>query len=207
MLDDAVLDQKIAAVRDVNRSLPALRRLRVIAGDPPVDWARVQTTAEIEPFLVRRRFPVSVDHVAVTTGQKALVIYSDGRLRRPRFPLWAAGGNARVEEHPGIPLPVTAPPIFRALQVSGPARVFVVRTIAGANPFGDVLQATKLPLLVPLAGMHSTGDVKIGDDADACVYFGDSPDVTAKASVDPAIYHDTPYGTEVARRSAFYSGH
>ncbi len=77
----------------------------------------------------------------------------------------------------------------------------MVRTIAGLNPFEGVLQSTKLPLLVPLVGMYSANDARLSDDADACIYFGDSPDVTAASTADPAIYRNTPYGDEVARRN------
>jgi hypothetical protein len=199
--DDPVYAGFFAAVREVNQKLPPLRRVHVIAGDPPVDWDKVKTRQDLEPFLARRRFPVSVNHVAVQTGLKALVIYADGRLRRPRFPQWASLRETRVEEHPGLPLPATAPPIFKALQVSNPGRVFVVRTIAGLNPFEGVLQSTKLPLLVPLAGMYAANDTRLSDDADACIYFGDSPDVTAVSTADPAIYRNTSYGDEVARRN------
>jgi len=199
--DAPVYAEFFAAVREVNQKLPPLRRVHVIAGDPPIDWDRVKTKQDIEPFLARRRFPVSVNHVAVQTGLKALVIYADGRLRRPRFPQWASATESGVEEHPGLPLWVTTPPIFKALQVSNPSRVFVVRTIAGLNPFEGVLQSTKLPLLVPLVGMYSANDARLSNDADACIYFGDSADVTAVSTADPAIYRNTPYGDEVARRN------
>src|SRR4029077_850555 len=99
------------AVREVNQKLPPLRRVHVIAGDPPIDWDRIKTKQDLEPLLARRRFPVSVNHVAVQTGVKALVIYANGRLRRPRFPLWASARETRVEEHPGLPLAATTPPI------------------------------------------------------------------------------------------------
>jgi hypothetical protein len=201
--DAPVYTEFLAAVREVNQKLPPLRRVHVIAGDTPVDWDKVKTKQDLEPFLARRRFPVSVNHVAVQTGLKALVIYGDGRLRRPRFPQWASARETRVEEHPGLPLGATTPPIFKALQVSSPGRIFVVRTIAGLNPFEGVLQSTKRPLLVPLAGMYSANDARLSDDADACIYFGDSPDVTAVSTADPAIYRNTPYGTEVTRRNTF----
>lgn len=200
--DSPVYAEFFAAIREINRKLPPLRRVHVIAGDPPIDWDKVDTKRDIAPFLARRRFPVSINHVAVQAGQKALVIYGDGRLRRPRFPLWAAARDTHVENQPGLPLPVLTPPIFRALQVSNPGRIFVVRTIAGLNPFEGVLQSTKLPILVPLVGLYSANDARLGDDADACIYFGDSPDVTTVARADPAIYRSTPYGGEVARRNA-----
>jgi hypothetical protein len=99
-------------------------------------------------------------------------------------------------------MPAVTPSIFRAVRVSNTGRVYVVRTIAGLNPFEDVLHSTDLPLLVPLVGLYSGTGAQLGDDADACIYFGDSPDAAAVALPDPAIYRNTPYGAEVARRNA-----
>jgi hypothetical protein len=38
-----VYQQLLSEVRSVNRSLPDRLKLRVIAADPPLDWAKVQT--------------------------------------------------------------------------------------------------------------------------------------------------------------------
>src|SRR5689334_760033 len=40
--DSAVYPRWLAAIRDVNRSLPRERRIRVLAGDTPVDWAKLR---------------------------------------------------------------------------------------------------------------------------------------------------------------------
>lgn len=199
--DSPVYAEFFAAVREVNRKLPADRRLRVIAGDPPVDWDRVKTKADWLPFVERRRFPVSLDRIAIPRGEKALVIYGEAHLKRPAFPLWAAAASADVEADPlAAPLPPTAPPLFKALQANGPGRVFVVTGVAGVNPFETTLDLGELPALVPLTGMHSAVGTGLGESADACIYFGDSPEAHALVQPDPAIYRGTPYGTEIARR-------
>lgn len=36
-----------ATIRSVNQRLPKDRRLRVLCGDPPIDWTRVQTRDDI----------------------------------------------------------------------------------------------------------------------------------------------------------------
>ena len=41
----------LAAVREANQSLPKERRLRVLAGDPPIDWEHVENRQDIAPFL------------------------------------------------------------------------------------------------------------------------------------------------------------
>ena len=66
-----------AAVRDVNRRLPASKRLRVFAGDPPIDWSKVRTAEAFQAIVVHRDdFPVSIlrDQI-LKNGEKALVIY------------------------------------------------------------------------------------------------------------------------------------
>ena len=198
--DSPVYAEFYAAVREVNQKLPPARRLRVIAGDPPIDWTRMHTKEDIEPFLLRRGFPVSMDRVAVPRGEKALVIYDAGHLKRPAFPLAAAAGQSTVEQHPEAPMPLIVPPIFKALQVSSPSRVFVVRTFTGANPFEAMPQLQGRPELIPLTGVHSARSAVLGEDADACVYFGDTPGADAIVRPDPRIYRDTPYGAEIERR-------
>jgi hypothetical protein len=32
-----------AAIRDANQKLPATKRMRVLAGDTPIDWAKIKT--------------------------------------------------------------------------------------------------------------------------------------------------------------------
>jgi len=40
-------------VRALNQKLPPERRLRVLAGDPPIDWEQVKTFQEMSKFLGR----------------------------------------------------------------------------------------------------------------------------------------------------------
>jgi hypothetical protein len=211
--DSPVYAEFYAAVREVNRNLPAAKRLRVIAGDPPIDWTKVQTRLDFHEFGDgdRRDFPVSLHQVVVKRGEKALVIYGSSHLGRPRFPLWAAGSESIAS---------TVLNTFNALRVSRPDRVFTVDTLAGPNPAYDklerALQSRERPVLVSLngtkvgslvletsytyMGKKVTNTSTLGTAFDACVYFGNSPDVAIRLDPDPVIYKGTPYGAEVARR-------
>src|SRR6202035_193731 len=40
-----------STIRSINQRLPRDRRLRVLCGDPPIDWTRVETRDDIAPFL------------------------------------------------------------------------------------------------------------------------------------------------------------
>ena len=44
----------LAAVREANQKLPKERRLRVLAGDPPIEWEQVENRRDIAPFLLFR---------------------------------------------------------------------------------------------------------------------------------------------------------
>jgi hypothetical protein len=211
--DSPVYAEFFAAVRDINRKLPATKRLRLIAGDPPIDWSKVQTRADFHEFGDgdRRDFPVSLHGIAVKRGDKALVIYGSSHIVRPRFPLWAAGPESIASTVLGT---------FKALQVSSPERVFVVDTIAGPDPAYEKLETTLQsrgrPVLASLTGTPAGSLVletsyvymgkkvmnssPLGASIDACVYFGNSAEVGVRLHPDPAIYQGTPYGTEIARR-------
>lgn len=74
----------LEAVRQLNRTQPAARRIRVLAGDPPIDWDRVRTPEDIRPFVtVRDSFFASVvaDQV-LARGRKALLVIGAGHVLR-----------------------------------------------------------------------------------------------------------------------------
>jgi hypothetical protein len=73
-----------AAVRAVNQKLPKQRRLRVLLGDPPIDWTQVRTREDLGPFLpFRDLFYASVvRYQVVAKKHKALLIMGEGHFRR-----------------------------------------------------------------------------------------------------------------------------
>ena len=86
--DSPVYAEFLAAVRNVNKSLPVTRRVRVLAGDPPTGT----------PTTQRDRSAVSVlrEHV-LDNGGKALLVYGGGHLLYPN------GGITKAVQttHPG----------------------------------------------------------------------------------------------------------
>jgi hypothetical protein len=72
----------LVAVRDVNQSRPKERRIRVLLGDPPIDWESIKT-----PEDINRNYPLRGPHAAevirrevLARGRKALVVYGDGHF-------------------------------------------------------------------------------------------------------------------------------
>jgi hypothetical protein len=66
------------AVREVNRSLPADRRIRVLAGDPPIDWENVHTTAEFRRSSGREESITSVIETQVYAKHQSALLFFGG---------------------------------------------------------------------------------------------------------------------------------
>jgi hypothetical protein len=73
-----------AAVRAVNQRLPRERRLRILLGDPPIDWDRVRSREDVAPFVPFRGgfYAQVVRHEVIAKKRKALLIMGSGHFRR-----------------------------------------------------------------------------------------------------------------------------
>jgi hypothetical protein len=81
--DRPLYAQFFREVREVNRSLPRDRQLRVLLGDPPIDWAAVTTADAYRAWLMKRdSYPADlIQREVLAKGRKALVVYGDGHLQ------------------------------------------------------------------------------------------------------------------------------
>jgi hypothetical protein len=160
MWDSPLYAEFYAAVREVNKTLPAGAQVRVLAGDPP---ANSGLGRDATPFSVLQ------ERVLKTHG-KALVIYGSGHLLR------------------AVPDPI--PRLTKLLDTNYPGATFVVITAGGPHPesqqFERTLKTPVRPVLVSF-GKPPFRDMKVGafsglgltqgQIADACVYFGVAPEV------------------------------
>jgi hypothetical protein len=85
--DVPIYEAFFRAVREVNAHAPKGRQLRVLLGDPPIDWSAIRSADEfqkwINEFGDRDRFPTSVIlREVVEKNRRALVIYGDMHLNR-----------------------------------------------------------------------------------------------------------------------------
>ncbi len=73
-----------STIRSVNQALPRDRRLRVLCGDPPIDWTRVETREDIAPFLGFRdeHYASVVRYEVLARRRKALLIMGSGHFQR-----------------------------------------------------------------------------------------------------------------------------
>ena len=82
--DVPIYEQFFRAVRALNATLPGARRLRVLLGDPPIDWTTVRTLEDLRKSRVgRSRHPADVIlREVLAKGRRALVLYGAGHLWR-----------------------------------------------------------------------------------------------------------------------------
>ncbi len=79
-----IYEEFFGAVRAVNAALPANRRVRVLLGDPPIDWSKIRNQADAEPWGEQREtYPAGLirDQV-LAKRRRALVVYGDGHFFR-----------------------------------------------------------------------------------------------------------------------------
>jgi uncharacterized iron-regulated protein len=165
--DSPVYADFYAAVREVNKKLPAGAQVRVLAGDPPKDSGLGRDNSA---------FSVLREQVLKTHG-KALLIYGAGHLLR------------------AVPDPI--PRITQLLDTAYPGSTFVVLTGGGSHhesqEFERALKTTARPVLVsfgkppfrdlPVRALPGLGLTQ-GQIADACVYFGIGPEADVWVSPD-----------------------
>jgi len=81
--DRPIYDELFRAVRDVNRSQPPDRQLRILLGDPPIVWNEVRNADDYRSWLMRRdSHPAEViQREVLAKGRRALVVYGDGHFQ------------------------------------------------------------------------------------------------------------------------------
>jgi hypothetical protein len=74
-------------VRQINMSTTGSRRLRVIAGDPPIDWENVVSRDDHRHWIeLRDSYPADlIRHQVLDRGRRALVVYGQGHLQRKQI--------------------------------------------------------------------------------------------------------------------------
>jgi hypothetical protein len=71
------------AVRSLNQGRARDRQVRVLMGDPPIDWAAVKTPADYGLWLRQRdSHPAAlIQREVLARGRRALIVYGDGHLQ------------------------------------------------------------------------------------------------------------------------------
>jgi hypothetical protein len=84
--DRPIYDELFRAVREINQSLPRERQLRLLLGDPPINWSEVRNIDDYRGWLLRRdSHPADlIQREVLAKGRRALVVYGDGHFQARR---------------------------------------------------------------------------------------------------------------------------
>jgi hypothetical protein len=188
------------AVREVNRQRVGKHQLRILLGDPYINWDSVKSREDVGPYLAHRdEFYASVvkDEV-LAKHHRALLIEGWPHFTRP------PAGPGYIEKE------------LRAAGATTFVIVFGTNAVGGYNDLDKRFDAWKLPALMLLKGTW-VGDmpampvlsggttpagpnpIKLQDAADALLYLGPR-DTLIAVNMPRANLEGTPYGREIARR-------
>lgn len=195
----------LAVVRAVNAGLPPNKRIRVILGEPPIDWTKIKSFSDLEPLMAQRdSHPAAlIEREILRRGKKALVVYGTGHF------LFSPLG----------------PNLKELIEQAHPNSVYLIAPYAGyARPTcSEQLEARakdwRPPVLIaPIAGtwiedlmtrcagaagFRSPDPEKMararaalsGASADALIYYGSEASLTFDAA-DQSLYLDPDYLNE-----------
>jgi hypothetical protein len=175
-----VYEDLIVAVRSVNAGLPSGKRLRVVAGDYPIDSTPIPPVNTGRPILTYNRDASAAAVIrseVLDKNRKALVIFGANHFFGNR------SGN-----------------VVNLLKEDSRAKWFVVQPISGPGFPAAIAQHTarpNKPVLLMAKGTigeldgndlgweERSNTIKVRQMTDACLYFGEAPPVLARPLVPP----------------------
>ena len=210
--DAPVYQQFFRTVRAVNWARAGGSQIRVLLGDPPIDWAAVTDGSGIFGFLAQRDAHAAsvVEQQVLAKGRRALVCYGAGHL---------------VHSGPGLRVP---PGLASIIEQRTGERMYTIKDLVppGADADGLAGQLSRYPrgAVIPASGtwlgsadaglffhviafgpdgarFNPFDGVPLGSLQDAGLYLGQPGDLTASRP-NPAIYLDPAYWQELQRRNA-----
>lgn len=208
--DSPVYEQFFATVRELNRRHVCRRPVRIVLGDPPIDWATVHDAAAYRQFADRdRHYADVVEREVLARGHRALLI-AGGMHDLKAGPVDSKAppglGEIIATRHPGKLFVVwTLPPDASIAKRFGLTKPFSMAKIASGSgarvsailPEGIMVQRTVNGEKV----WRPMGDLPwppLDRVIDAVVYVG--ADKTT-VDPDPSIYRDPAYQAELRRRA------
>ena len=201
-------EQFFPLVRAINRKLPPEKRLRVLAGDSPIDWDQVKSTEDYNKFLNRDVIVASVmEQEVLSKHRKALMLFGMFHLfhgapnavsiYEKKYPnvtfiisdtAFFSAGSAASSENPFIGWQSPSLAKIRNTWIAGlgldrfyPPPLFVDQDCNAKNEFPKELQKS------------------MGEMVDAILYLGPQ-DLRLKEQMPADIALDTDYRAELQRR-------
>jgi hypothetical protein len=206
IMDSMVSEPFYAAVREVNQPLPAAQRLRVVLGDPPIDWTKIQTKSDWEHFMAQRdhHFAQVVEDEVLAKGRKALLIAGTAHLMRTDNQMVISLVEKR---HPDATFVIAA--------YGGPDQTLEMNEFFSSWPVPSIGLVKDTCVGEADGGLHGQGIItflpdgtiikespykgmKIKDMLDAYLYLG--PPDSLQYPISPGISQDEEYISERGHR-------
>lgn len=208
--DSPLYEEFFRAVREVNARLPRSKKLRVILGDPPIDWENVQTKADYERYADRDLFYAQVvEREVLNRGQKALLVagglhFINARETKKEIPdKKRSAGDLLHRRHPGKLFVFwhTREPI-PGQQCGTPCVIIARGTRLGNESFAPFAPQGILVLKIidgekRWVPLETSDWPSVAEMAEGLIYFG-SHLMTIEPA--PATYQDSSYVKELRRR-------
>ena len=212
-----VYRQFYETVREVNQKRICPRPVRLVLGDPPIDWSRIKTLKDFELFGDRDgSFADTVEREVLAKHHHALLIAGEPHALRT-LPKADASGDGLPEptvaqlierKHPGVLFSialVTTPAAAKVFRMNPPPSFKVVRGSALEQAdFGLIAPAwTATPVVVN--GKHewkldpAKSWPRMGEVVDGVVYLGGDE---TRIFPPPSIYLDPVYQQALRQRAA-----
>ena len=224
--DAPVYERFFDVVREVNRTRPPSRRLRVLAADPPIDWGatREEINATKRKYPRDEHFFQVIDREVIGQKRTALLIFGGAHLYRHWWNPFATGP--------------TPPNLIDLLDRKAKGSVFVIMVHAFLEPNANLearLKGWNAPIMTDLSGtwlglmstdplMETSAErgfpdgtvarakvnaylgLTLQDLADAYLYLGPMESLTASTPT-PAFFAANPdYVAELKRRFRLVNG-
>jgi len=207
------------AVREANMKRPGKHQMRVLCGDPYINWEKVENREDIEPYLSHRDewFTQVVKEDVLAKHHRALLVMGWGHFLRGQGPNY-------IEPHLRKAGAKTYLIVFGTNVVGGyddldhrfdswptPSIVSLADNWVGELPAMPVVSGGEIgPHMVifrrDAPGKESLAppppsppSIKLKDAADALLYLGQRDSLT-HVSMPAAELEGTPYGKEIQRR-------
>ena len=190
--DLPVYEEFFRTVRTVNASLPPTRRLRVLLGDPPVDWDKIKTIDDLHKGMGDRDGHAVgvIRREVLSKNRRALVIYGGQHLlRKNTVPgagdEWSRGIVAQLEKDKIASVYTVLPETRRDLRSLLPA------VASWPTPSLAILRGTPLGATIWDQGPQRR-PVAIQDQVDAILYLG-APSSMTSSRLSTALCADRAY--------------
>jgi hypothetical protein len=210
--DEPAYEDFFRVLRAVNWRLPAGRRIRLLLGDPPIDWTKITAPGQVTTLRNERdAFATSlVEREVLSKGRKALICYGASHVlhQAPGQPP-PGGVVSMIEEQTGHQVfslialtPLAGDPGGTFRHLAPYPRGIVIPTAStwlGQVDAGDILS----PVLAPGPSGQPANincGVLLSSVTDGGLYLGQASDLTMSRP-NPAIYLDQSYWAELQRRN------